>query len=57
MLLFVVAGFAGRDEIAFGASAAANQGNDVVHGQLGGFEFSLAVIADACGPFSLPPLA
>jgi hypothetical protein len=57
VFFFVIAGFAAGDEVAFGTAAAADNGNDVVHGEFGGLEFLLAVIAEARGFFSLPPLA
>jgi hypothetical protein len=57
VLLFVVAGFAAGDEIAFGAVAAADQGNEMVHRELRGLELPFAVITDARGLLALPPLA
>ena len=57
MFLFGVAGFTAGDEIAFGAATATNDGDDVIHGQFGGLKFFLAIITDARGLFSFPPLA
>ena len=57
VFLFGVAVLAARHQVALGAAAAADQGNDVVHGQFGGLELPPAIITDACGPFALPPLA
>jgi hypothetical protein len=57
VFLFVVAGFAAGNKVSFGAAATADDGDDVVHGEFGGFEFFLTIITDARGFFALPPLA
>jgi hypothetical protein len=57
VFLFVIAGFAAGNEIAFGAAAATDDGDNVVHCEFRWFKLAFAVITDACGLFSLPPLA
>ena len=56
MFFGVVAFLAGCNDVAFGTSAAAGYGNDMVHGQFFGRRGAPAVMADPFGTSSLPPL-
>ena len=56
LLFGVVAFLAAGGHIAFGGFAPTRHGNDMVHGQLLGGKWSLAVAADTFGQSALPPL-
>lgn len=56
IFFFVVARFAGRHKIPLHGFAAANDRDQVVHGQICWVELESAIVADAGRAFSLPPL-
>ena len=55
MLLFVVAVFTSCSNVVFSAPTPADNGNDVIHGQLMRCKTLPAVIAGAAGESLLPP--
>jgi hypothetical protein len=54
---FGIASFAASHDIAFGGFATANNRYQVIHCQIYRRKLSTAMMADAGGPFALPPLA
>ena len=55
VLLFCIARLAAGDNVVLGGSAAAGQGDDVIHGQLFKPDFFVTVIACTGTGFLLPP--
>ncbi len=57
MFFLVVTFFAGRDKVSFYGFAAANEWNDVIHGELSRGDPCIAVIAPSSGALPFPPTA